>query len=217
MVLSLIFESIACGLPFFLGVMYPNELITLNISLFIVIGILHVFSPKGIFNTNDKQNLIYDWSNPKDLVGIELLKGLVLSCTVIMIFAIDHSCVDWRWGKTRSFGTSLMDTGVFLVMIVTGATWDWAKMLQTPIVKRLGQAFIKSIVIMIIGFGKCFTMWFFDYHGFVDEYGIHWNFFMTIAITEFLINLIVELWWLSDVFVIGLFLCYEFCLWKFDL
>lgn len=90
-------------------------------------------------------------------------------------------------------------------------------MLQVPILKRLSVAFLKSGVIMIIGFGKCFTMWFFDYHGFVDEYGIHWNFFMTIAITEFLINIIIELRWLSDIFVIALFLTYEFALRKFEL
>lgn len=110
-----------------------------------------------------------------------------------------------------------MDTGVFLVMIVTGATRDRAKMLQTPIMKWMLYAFLKSGVILVIGFGKCFTMWFFNYHGFVDEYGIHWNFFMTIAITEFLINLVVELWWLSDIFVIGLFFSYEYCLWSFGL
>jgi len=134
-----------------------------------------------------------------------------------MIFAIDHQCVDRRWGKTRDIGTSLMDTGVFLVMIVTGATRDRARMLETPIFKRLFYAFLKSSVILVIGVGKCFTMWFFEYHGFVDEYGIHWNFFMTIAITEFLINIIVELRWISDLFVIGLFITYEVCLRMFGL
>ena len=74
--------------------MYPNELITLNIATVILIVILHTFSRKGIFSMNDKHNLIFNRTNPKELIGIELLKGLIISCTVIMIFAIDHGSVD---------------------------------------------------------------------------------------------------------------------------
>ena len=60
LLISLIFESAACGLPFFYGVMYPKDLITINIGVLIIIGILHTCSPKGIISTNEKKNLIYE-------------------------------------------------------------------------------------------------------------------------------------------------------------
>ena len=105
-----------------------------------------------------------------------------------MIFAIDFNCVPWIWAKTKEFGTSLMDIGVVYVMFGTGFSRIWERMLTFGSFSSwIKWAALKSLIIIVVGVLRLLCFWYFDYHTHVDEYGVHWNFFTTIALTEFIL------------------------------
>lgn len=102
--------------------------------------------------------------------------------SVIAILAVDFLIFPRRFAKTETFGHSLMDVGVGLFVfsnaIVDGGQTDFLKAIKS------------SIPLIVLGVGRFFVTAQTDYHVPVSEYGVHWNFFITLAVTKIFVSLI---------------------------
>jgi len=119
--------------------------------------------------------------------------GMVL-LTCLAILAVDFPCFDRKHAKTETFGVSLMDTGVGLYVFSSGMTSAAArapvslherndcdthdgsqKHGRSP---RLPPGALQAA---IIGALRMVVLKVANYQEHASEYGVHWNFFLTLA------------------------------------
>lgn len=126
----------------------------------------------------DSENLnqVLDKSLEKHKNCITNYRSSTNFVSVLCILAVDFMIFPRRFAKTESFGFGLMDLGVGFFICANGM-----------IVKNLKSAndFKKilkgSMVLIILGLARLISTKSVDYHQLVSEYGVHWNFFFTLA------------------------------------
>lgn len=98
--------------------------------------------------------------------------------TVIAILAVDFTPFPRRFGKTETYGVSLMDVGggsyVFSSAIVSRFARDRARRTFSSSVRHV-------IPLIVLGLVRLVTTAAVGYHSIESEYGRHWNFFFTLA------------------------------------
>ncbi|KAL1124388.1 hypothetical protein AAG570_001017 [Ranatra chinensis] len=122
---------------------------------------------------------------------ITYFRSLVNILTAICILAVDFRVFPRRFAKTESFGFSLMDTGVGF-FIVSNAV------VVKPIEIGLeGKTFLKTLLhnipLIMLGIVRFLTTESLDYQKHVTEYGLHWNFFFTLAFVRIISSVITGL------------------------
>ncbi|CAJ0953852.1 unnamed protein product, partial [Mesorhabditis belari] len=130
---------------------------------------------------------------------VTYLRALVLIFTNIAILAVDfHKIFPTRFMKTIGFGHSLMDVGVAGFTYILGVgrnVRNRAKSDQREQEKqkrRLVRRVLTSspIVLGALGFGRTVVLKILDYGVSVTEYGVHWNFFLTLFVIELVAKLL---------------------------
>jgi len=110
---------------------------------------------------------------------VSLFRFSLLLMTCIMILAIDFPVTPRRLGKTETFGTGLMDvgTGGFIVSsaIIGGLRQEF---FQPTSYWRTGR---KLLLLLGLGLTRLVLTRSSNYQKVVTEYGVHWNFFFTLA------------------------------------
>jgi hypothetical protein len=86
-----------------------------------------------------------------------------------------------------------MDTGVGFFVISNGMV------VKTEVDKKVSfklvtKALISNIPLVILGFIRVFSIEKLDYQKHISEYGIHWNFFFTLAAVKFISSVLITLW-----------------------
>lgn len=99
---------------------------------------------------------------------------------VIAILAVDFDAFPSRFAKTESLGYSLMDTGVGLYVFANGIVSPESRGVRNPITRSIKG----SLALLIIGIGRFILLRIFHYHVPASEYGVHWNFFITLGVTK---------------------------------
>ena len=127
--------------------------------------------------------------------------------TCIAILAVDFTIFPRNFGKTETFGTSVMDIGVGTFIVSSALTSKFARTEESKSVAaavRLRKLFtFQKLVVLLLGFGRFVLLKAVNYHEHVSEYGIHWNFFMTLYFiwtTADLMHALVPRWlilWLA--------------------
>jgi glucosaminylphosphatidylinositol acyltransferase len=140
---------------------------------------------------------------------IRIVKSTIMIPTVLCIFAVDFHDFPRRFCKTEAFGISLMDVGTGCVIIGSGMASNIAKFKSSSVLSRF-MTNIKGIpVIMAIAIGGILSRWIVNHPEIVTEYGVHWNFFWTIAFitlaTSFVSNINIV-----NYFGLGLYAIYQF-------
>ncbi|XP_077287218.1 glucosaminyl-phosphatidylinositol-acyltransferase PIGW-like [Arctopsyche grandis] len=120
--------------------------------------------------------------NKKEWHCITYLRALVSLLTVHCILAVDFNIFPRHFAKTERYGYSLMDTGVGL-FIFTNAIVP-SKVSKYGLFKSLERNAKPCIVLFILGYARVMIIKEVDYHEHITEYGLHWNFFITLAITK---------------------------------
>ncbi len=119
---------------------------------------------------------------------ISQLKGINMLITCIAILAVDFKVFPRYFAKTETYGFSLMDIGIAMFIISSGLTSKYARGITDS--NRSSYSYIaKRGVILLLGIGRLITLKSIDYQEHNTEYGIHWNFFVTIF----------SIWILTDV------------------
>lgn len=118
---------------------------------------------------------------------ITTYRGAMMIVTCTSILAVDFNVFPRRFAKTESFGTSLMDMGVgsfvFAAGIVAARQLLREQASGSPsFVNRMKTALRHSAPLFVLGIVRLLSVKGLDYVEHVSEYGVHWNFFFTLAL-----------------------------------
>ncbi|KAL2649543.1 hypothetical protein R1flu_017671 [Riccia fluitans] len=107
--------------------------------------------------------------------------------TVVSILAVDFKVFPRRFAKTETYGTGLMDVGVGSFVVANGLVSRQARNLPPS---KYGGALRNTSPLLVIGFARLVLTKGVDYQEHVAEYGVHWNFFFTLAGVTLLTSII---------------------------
>ena len=106
--------------------------------------------------------------------------------TCIAILAVDFHSFPRRFAKTEKYGVSWMDVGVGAFVFSSGlVSGSRTQMKATSLWKTLRL----SLPALLLGLLRLLSTKSLDYQEHESEYGVHWNFFMTLGILPILVNL----------------------------
>uniref|UniRef100_A0A0C9QI82 Phosphatidylinositol-glycan biosynthesis class W protein n=1 Tax=Fopius arisanus TaxID=64838 RepID=A0A0C9QI82_9HYME len=119
-------------------------------------------------------------------------RALTNIITAICILAVDFRVFPRKFAKTELYGYSLMDTGVGLFVMANALVAPEARdSLDAPrgnMMRRLSEnarvCLKGSAPLLILGFGRFLAVEYSGYQKHVSEYGVHWNFFITLAFVK---------------------------------
>lgn len=138
------------------------------------------------------QNINSSFSKPnifktKTIQSISCMRGLTYLITVFSILAVDFLDFPRYLAKTEKYGYSFMDTGVGLFALMSGLVH---KNIKNDTFMMIMKGNIKFFTILILlGTARFLSVKQLNYQEHVTEYGVHWNFFYTLAICKMLSTL----------------------------
>lgn len=123
-----------------------------------------------------------------------VLRANINLITAVCILAVDFKCFPRQLAKTESYGMSLMDTGVGLFVYGNGLVAP--EINRTTSTVRLSWRTIERtlwscIPLVVLGAARFAATNELEYQQHVSEYGVHWNFFLTLALTKFISSIII--------------------------
>ena len=134
-------------------------------------------------------------------------RSSMLLTTAVCILAVDFRVFPRKFAKTETFGFGLMDIGVGSFVFSAGLVSQEARKGRGHLGKSLREAF----PMLILGFARLISVKGSGYHEHVTEYGVHWNFFFTMALAKVFAALILTVIPVSMAWVMSLMisLCHE--------
>ncbi|KAH6771497.1 transferase [Perilla frutescens var. hirtella] len=108
--------------------------------------------------------------------------------TCISILAVDFKIFPRRYAKTETYGTSLMDLGVGSFVVANALVSRQARGISNM---KLSNGLRSTSPLIILGFARLISTSSVNYQVHVAEYGVHWNFFFTLAAVAIL-TLIID-------------------------
>uniref|UniRef100_A0A224Z1A0 Phosphatidylinositol-glycan biosynthesis class W protein n=1 Tax=Rhipicephalus zambeziensis TaxID=60191 RepID=A0A224Z1A0_9ACAR len=152
---------------------------------------------------------------PHDYPGLSSGRAQVILMTIFGILAVDFPTVPRYFAKTEKTGFSPMDMGVGAFVIIVAISSREAKnSLPAGRLKNVCKAVRGSVALVILGMVRLFMVTVLNYQNPVHEYGVHWNFFFTLASTRILTSLVYATVPIHKDWVIAVALAcaYEACL-----
>ena len=110
-------------------------------------------------------------------------RAYVNIATAISILAVDFTIYPRRFAKTETYGTGLMDVGVGSFMIANAVVSQDARGIARtlPLLQAVNKELRAVLVLLGLGLVRFVAVKTTDYQEHVSEYGVHWNFFLTLA------------------------------------
>lgn len=179
-------------IPFILCVTLFNEYVYVVFVLILVVTFVIILicikkSARKQFDVSQILDVPIDFSGR--MPAITNLFSNLLLCVCIAILAVDFNAFPRRFAKTETYGWSLMDVGVGGFIAINGGLSPESRLGTesgyTPIY-LLKKTVASTVPLLILGVQRLIAVKSLNYHEHITEYGLHWNFFFTLAFTKVL-------------------------------
>ena len=178
------------------------------------LGLLCLFSMVGVvatlIKTKSSQNDGNDVDTPSKtntkLAFISSYRAAVMYLTFVAILAVDFHVFPRRFAKTEVLGYGLMDVGAGSFVVAAGLVSPRARGVHW---KNKG-AVLRMLPLLALGMTRFLTTKGLNYQEHVSEYGVHWNFFFTLAMLSPIATLTPSRWEVP----LGIMAVYQFFLTK---
>ncbi|XP_029923858.1 phosphatidylinositol-glycan biosynthesis class W protein [Myripristis murdjan] len=147
---------------------------------------------------------------------VTIFRVLVNVKTAISILAVDFSVFPRRYAKTETYGTGVMDFGVGAYVFANALVCPEArrKNITGSKLNYVSKQLLSVWPLLVLGMGRLVSVKMTGYHEHVTEYGVHWNFFFTLAIVRVVASMILAVFPVNQSWVFALLLggLYQFTL-----
>lgn len=151
------------------------------ISLVVVISIYILFKRSQSHLKAQQHHL------PSLRADISSYRVSVVLVTCLSILAVDFKIFPRRYAKAETYGSGIMDLGVGSFVVANALVSRQAR----NITSMRWKAALRSISpLVLLGFARLISTLGVDYQVHVGEYGVHWNFFFTLAAVSILTSII---------------------------
>uniref|UniRef100_A0A7S4JVF4 Phosphatidylinositol-glycan biosynthesis class W protein n=1 Tax=Odontella aurita TaxID=265563 RepID=A0A7S4JVF4_9STRA len=136
--------------------------------------------------------------------------------TFVAILAVDFRIFPRKFAKTETVGYGLMDLGAGSFIVAGGLVSPSARHDQTIGKDMLVSTMIRLVPLVLLGVVRLATNKGIEYQEHASEYGVHWNFFFTLASVSFyaLVSRLASARKNRTIIPISLLLMYQFALSK---
>ncbi|XP_053560700.1 phosphatidylinositol-glycan biosynthesis class W protein-like [Bombina bombina] len=146
--------------------------------------------------------------------AVTSLRVLMNLYTAVYILAVDFPIFPRRYAKTETYGTGTMDIGVGCFIFANSLVSPEAKG-RGVILKNTFSNVTKQLFavwpLIALGLGRLISVKTLAYHEHVSEYGVHWNFFFTLAVIRVMASLLLTLFPVQKAWILAITLlsCYQ--------
>lgn len=109
---------------------------------------------------------------------ISAFRAITMIVTCLCILAVDFQIFPRKYAKTETYGTGWMDLGVGSFVLMNALVSRQARNVHSGGWKTALQS---TCPLILLGFGRLVSTRGIDYQVHAGEYGVHWNFFFTLA------------------------------------
>ncbi|XP_074467207.1 phosphatidylinositol-glycan biosynthesis class W protein [Sebastes fasciatus] len=137
---------------------------------------------------------------------VTIFRVLVNVKTAISILAVDFSVFPRRYAKTETYGTGVMDFGVGAYVFANAIVCPEArgKNISGSRMNHIVKQLLAVWPLVVLGMGRLVSLKMSGYQEHVSEYGVHWNFFFTLAIVRVVASVLLAVFPASWSWVIAL-------------
>ncbi|CAM9336162.1 unnamed protein product [Lampetra planeri] len=136
--------------------------------------------------------------------------------TAISILAVDFSVFPRRYAKTEVYGTGVMDFGVGAFVFANALVCPEARRrtISGSKLNYISKQIVSVWPLVALGLARLASVKMTNYQEHVTEYGVHWNFFFTLAIVRVLVSILLIVLPVSKSGLFALLFCgfYQFAL-----
>lgn len=113
--------------------------------------------------------------------------------TAISILAVDFSVFPRRYAKTETYGTGVMDFGVGAYVFANALVCPEArrKNISGSKMNHIATQLLSVWPLVVLGMARLVSVKMTGYQEHVTEYGVHWNFFFTLAIVRVVASMLL--------------------------
>ncbi|GAA5847790.1 hypothetical protein JCM9279_006635 [Rhodotorula babjevae] len=152
------------------------------------------FSKKGPDRDDDDKRRWPAAPQPFARPFVTSYRAIMMVMTVLCILAVDFPAFPREFAKAESWGTSLMDLGVGSFVFSLGLVAALPFLRQAALPRTAATSTLKSywaslartarktVPLVALGLVRVVMVKGVDYPEHVTEYGVHWNFFFTLAL-----------------------------------
>ncbi|CCG21259.1 Gwt1 protein [Candida orthopsilosis Co 90-125] len=180
---------------------YSNNPTFLHYSIFLPSLLVYLLNH---YTTENKQRHHHRQSNKTNdtlLTRKQFLtayRSHMLIITNLAILAVDFKIFPRRFAKVETWGTSMMDLGVGSFVYSMGLVnsrqlikaHSQYKFSWKAYLKIIKQSTTKAFPLLVLGFARFVSVKQLEYQEHVTEYGIHWNFFITLGLLPVLLGVL---------------------------
>lgn len=129
---------------------------------------------------------------------ITVYRAQMMIITNLGILAVDFHVFPRRFAKVETWGTSLMDMGVGLFVFAMGLANARSVIKERLSASQKSQSYfrlirqntIKALPVLLLGLIRLVSVKSLEYQEHETEYGIHWNFFMTLGLLPIVLGVL---------------------------